>query len=74
MKDQNRYLNTSDALPAYAGANSGGYGATVSDLNKGYTRGDHSHEPYEDDESSWEDRWAYRSKGGFLTRPMGDER
>lgn len=75
-------LNTSPRLKqgynagdsaAYAASNGAVDGATTADLKRGFVRGDHTHEPFGGDEDQ-PSQWEYRKRGGFLTRPIGDER
>lgn len=79
MKDKDIDLNMTgplrEAVTSHKGGSHGSMGeASMSDLDKGYTLGAHTHDSFSMEDEPWQDRWAYRNKGGFLTRPIGDER
>ena len=69
-------LKTSNA--GYSGGTNSVDGASIADLKRGYVRGDNTHDPYGWSEDPHTERestpWEHRRRGGFLTRPLGDER
>lgn len=51
-------------------------GASEADLKQGFTRGDHTHDEWSfyTKPDEYEQQGNARARGGFLTRPQGEER
>lgn len=72
-------LNKSPGLPSSSASYQGGSGGatdgvSAADLKRGYSRGDHSHGEWDSFMPDDNTDGNPRTRGGFLSRPQGEER
>ena len=75
MSDLNQSKKLRSSSASYQGGSGGSLdGVSMADLKQGYSRGDHSHGEYESFMPDDNTTGNPRARGGFLTRPQGEER